>query len=413
MRDADRERTALLRRGDGRLVAGVARGVALHLGVSVAVVRVLFALLAVNGLGLVAYLALWLVVPGDPTAPALRRPRDLRRAMLRDRAGDPPHRRRVLLGYVLTGAVLGSVLGATGIGVGSQSVLPLAVAVVGALLIWWRSPEAQRTAWSRDARRYGRRLSRYRPLLVVLAGVALVVGAVASFLAANDALTQARDGAIAIGATLVGSLLVTAPWSLRLVRELRAERRARIREQERAEVAAHVHDSVLQTLALLQSSAADPTAVRRLARRQERELRAWLYPSGEDDSRATFATALRAAAAEVEDAHGVTVEVVVVGDAPMDDNLAATVAAAREGLLNAAKSSGAGEVSVFAEVGENGVEVFVRDRGRGFDPDTVAPDRHGIRESIVGRMNRHGGRAAIRTGPSGTEVSLRLPRRSS
>jgi signal transduction histidine kinase len=252
-------------------------------------------------------------------------------------------------------------------------------------------------------------------LLIVLGGIGLVIIGVTSFLAANDALAQARDGALAIGATLVGVLLVTGPWLWRLVRELSAERRARIRVQERAEVAAHVHDSVLQTLALLQSRADDPHEVRRLARRQERELREWLYTSPAEQAstnETSFASSLRRAAADVEDAHAVSVDVVVVGDAPLDDSLVATVAAAREGMVNAAKSSGAPNVSVFAEVTDRGVEVFVRDRGHGFDPEQIPADRRGIRESIVGRMTRNGGKAAIRSGPTGTEIALTVPRQA-
>jgi len=405
-------RPPLLRKRGGRLVAGVARGIADHVGVNVTIVRIIFAAIAANGVGFLAYLAFWLLVPGEDGAMPLRRPRDAARALLWARPGDEPHRRRKLVMYVAIGAVIGSILGATGVGLGSHSVLPLSIAGVGALLIWWRSPETQRAQWTQDAKRYGSKISARGPLLVVLGGVGLVIVGVASFLAANDALAQARDGALAIGATLVGVLLVTGPWLFRMVRDLNAERRARIREQERAEVAAHVHDSVLQTLALLQSQAADPDAVRRLARRQERELRDWLYPATTTDATGTttFAAALRAAAADVEDAHVISVDVVVVGDAPLDETLTATVAAAREGMVNAAKASGAPTVSVFAEVSDKRVEVFVRDRGKGFDPDQVPDDRRGIRESIVGRMTRHGGRAAIRSGPTGTEVALSLPR---
>jgi signal transduction histidine kinase/phage shock protein PspC (stress-responsive transcriptional regulator) len=411
-------RPALVRRGDGRLIAGVAMGISRHLGVNVVLVRVVFALLAVNGIGALVYLAFWVVVRDDDSdlsrAIRLHRPRDVVRGILRSRAGDDPHRRRKLAGYVLIGVAAASILGAAGIRFGGTSVLPLSVAGVGALLIWWRSPEAQRAEWTREARHYTSRFSLRGPLLVVLGGIGLVVVGVTSFLAANDALAQARAGALAIGATVVGVLLVTGPWLWRLVRELTAERTARIREQERAEVAAHVHDSVLQTLALLQSQAADPDAVRRLARRQERELREWLYPTKPDaaSGSATFATALRQAAADVEDAHAVSVDVVVVGDAPLDDALVATIAAAREGMVNAAKSSGAPNVSVFAEVTDRGVEVFVRDRGRGFDPERVPDDRRGIRESIVGRMTRNGGKAAIRSGPTGTEIALTVPRQA-
>jgi len=411
--DVRDSRPPLLRRSDGRLIAGVARGIADHLGINVTIVRVVFAALGVNGVGVLAYVAFWILVPGEDGATRLRHPRDAIRALLRSGPGDDPHRRRKLLAYLLVGIAVASVLGATGIGIGSHTVLPLSVACIGALLIWWRAPEAQRTKWTRDARHYGSKLTRRGPLLVVLGGTGLVVVGVTSFLAANNALAQARDGALAIGATFVGVLLITGPWLFRLFRELTAERRERIREQERAEVAAHVHDSVLQTLALLQSQASDPDAVRRLARRQERELRDWLYPdAGNDSSTMTFATALRATAADVEDNHAIAVDVVIVGDGPLDDTLSATVAAAREGMVNAAKSSGASTISVFAEVGDKGVEVFVRDRGHGFDPEKVPDHRRGIRDSIVGRMARHGGKAAIRSGPTGTEVALTLPRQA-
>jgi signal transduction histidine kinase len=380
------------------------------------IVRVVFALLAVNGVGALAYLAFWLLVRDDDSELSrplrLHHPRDVPRTILRRRPGDVAHRRRKLLGYAVIGVAAASLLGAAHVGFGGNSVLPLSVAGAGALLIWWRSPEAQRAQWTRDARHYTSRFSRRGPLLIVLGGIGLVIVGVTSFLAANDALAQARAGALAIGATLVGVLLVTGPWLWRLIRELSAERRARIREQERAEVAAHVHDSVLQTLTLLQSKADDPQEVRRLARRQERELREWLYTSPAAQRSASFASSLRQAAADVEDAHAVSVDVVVVGDAPLDDSLAATVAAAREGMVNAAKSSGAPTVSVFAEVSDRGVEVFVRDRGRGFDPDQIPADRRGIRESIVGRMTRNGGKAAIRSGPTGTEIALTVPRQA-
>jgi signal transduction histidine kinase/phage shock protein PspC (stress-responsive transcriptional regulator) len=407
----------LLRRSDGRLVAGVTTGIAQHLGVPVAVVRIVFALLMVNGIGGLAYIGLWLLVPEENDDGSgrsrLRSPRQALRTVLRQRPGDDPHRRGKLLGYVLLGIATSSLLGFFGLNFGSNSLLPLSIAGVGALLIWTRASEAQREQWSSDARRVGSRLGRRGPLLVILAGIGLVILGVTSFLASHDALTQARNGAIAIGATLVGVALVAGPWLWRLVHELSAERRERIREHERAELAAHVHDSVLQTLALIQSQAADPDAVRRLARGQERELRSWLYTAApaSSDGQLTLGTALRSTAAEVEDAHGVVIDVVMVGDAPLDDALTATVAAAREGMVNAAKSSGTPSISVFAEVSTKKVEVFVRDRGRGFDVDEVPGDRRGIRDSIVGRMSRHGGRGSVRSGAAGTEVALTMSRK--
>jgi signal transduction histidine kinase len=243
-------------------------------------------------------------------------------------------------------------------------------------------------------------------------GAALVVGGGLVFLWLNDALAPARDLVLAVVVMVVAAALILAPFWLRLVRGLAAERSERIRSQERAEVAAHLHDSVLQTLALVQRRADDPRAVAALARRQERELRAWL--NGSDSTGAepeTLAAALTRAAAEVEDDHGATIEVVTVGDRPLDDRTEAVAAAAREALTNAAKFAGDGPITLFAEMGPERVEVFVRDRGAGFDPAAVPPDRRGVRESIVGRMARHGGRAELNAAPgAGTEVELVLER---
>jgi len=210
---------------------------------------------------------------------------------------------------------------------------------------------------------------------------------------------------------VAGLGLIVWPWVYRLTSDLSEERRARIRSQERADVAAHLHDSVLQTLALIQKQAHDPRMVSTLARAQERDLRAWLY---DDPARTpdTLAAALRVAAADVEDRHGVAVEVVTVGDRPLDAEVEALALACREAMQNAARHSGADKVDVFAEVTADGVEVYVRDRGRGFDPEAVPLDRLGVRGSIVDRMRRHGGAAEIRSGPGeGTEVRLSLHRR--
>ncbi|HEY6738613.1 MAG TPA: LuxR C-terminal-related transcriptional regulator [Actinopolymorphaceae bacterium] len=188
------------------------------------------------------------------------------------------------------------------------------------------------------------------------------------------------------------------------------ERRERIRSQERADMAAHLHDSVLQTLALIQKQAHDQRAVVRLARAQERDLRQWLY-SETDDEDTTVKSALRTAAAEVEDTHGITIEVVVVGDAPLSEGLTALVRAAREAMVNAAKHSGAPRIDVYAEVDDGQVEVFVRDRGAGFDPDAVPEDRLGVRRSIHERMERHGGGPHRRTGRTTREYVMNPARR--
>ncbi|MDD9206841.1 ATP-binding protein, partial [Georgenia sp. 10Sc9-8] len=216
-------------------------------------------------------------------------------------------------------------------------------------------------------------------------------------------------GAAAGLAILAGVAIVLAPVLLRLVRELSTEREARARESERADIAAHLHDSVLQTLSMIRSRAGEEEAVRRLARAQERELRDWLYTDRPAPGTST-AEEVRRVAAEVEDRFGTAIEVVTAGDAEPDERTAALAAAAREALTNAV-AHGRPPVSLYVEIGAEEAEVFVRDRGDGFDLEAVPPDRHGVRESIMGRMRRHGGTATVRSRASGTEVHLRMPRK--
>jgi signal transduction histidine kinase len=233
----------------------------------------------------------------------------------------------------------------------------------------------------------------------------------AGFLASRGQLGAARDGLASTLVVVIGLAVLTAPFWLRMTADLRAERRERIRSQERAEVAAHVHDSVLQTLALIQKAAEDPREVTRLARGQERELRGWLYRPAGVGTDVQLAAALEQAAAEVEEAHRTPVEVVVVGDCPADPGVGALVAAAREAMVNAAKHSGAALVQVYAEVEPGRVAVFVRDRGAGFNPSLVPADRYGLAQSVIGRMERNGGSAEVRSAPGeGTEVRLEVPR---
>jgi signal transduction histidine kinase len=240
------------------------------------------------------------------------------------------------------------------------------------------------------------------------AGAALTVVGAILVARALPTLGSIQSFAVPVIVLLAGSVLLFGPWWLRMERALVSERTARIRAQERAEVAAHLHDSVLQTLALIQRRADDPAEVAQLARRQERDLRAWL--NADDTATAdTLHGALLRAAREVEERHGVEVEVVCVGDRPLDDDTAALAAAAREAIFNAAKFAGAGRIDVYAEASSDRAEVFVRDRGAGFDLAAVPADRRGVRESIIGRMQRHGGRAEVRSQPGGgTEVELAL-----
>jgi signal transduction histidine kinase len=243
-------------------------------------------------------------------------------------------------------------------------------------------------------------------------GVALVIAAGFVFLQATGALGAARDVGLAVIAAVVVLGVIFAPWILRLVRSLTQERSQRIRSQERAEMAAHLHDSVLQTLAMVQRSAGDPTEVAAIARRQERELRAWLAGRPAPGQAARLAAALEATAADVEERYSVPVEVVVVGDRELDANHEAVVAAAREAMTNAAKFGAGSTVDVYAESASGRTQVFIRDRGPGFDPASVPGDRRGVRDSIVGRMERHGGRARVGSAPGGgTEVELVLEER--
>jgi signal transduction histidine kinase len=240
------------------------------------------------------------------------------------------------------------------------------------------------------------------------AGVVLAVVAVVAFIDRNVG-AAGHQAALESSAVAIALLLVLGPWAWRLALERDAERTGRIRQQERAEMAARVHDSVLQTLALVQREASDPRRVATLARRQERELRAWLYPSARADGE-SLASAIEAAAAEVEELHGLPVEVVRTGDVALDERVEAVVLAAREAMANAAEHSGAEEVSTFVDVGDDEIAVYVRDRGRGFDPDDVPSGSHGVAQSIRGRMERAGGSATIASSPGGTEVELRLRR---
>ena len=272
------------------------------------------------------------------------------------------------------------------------------MAGAGVVLLWWRSDETDRSAWIGGGG--------YKAWLRVVLGVVVLGGALWLTLFQAGVSGALGDVIVAILLAALGAALVAGPWLLRLTRDLRAERQERIRSQERADVAAHLHDSVLQTLALIQRQAGDPQTVTQLARTQERELRTWLFDPA-DPASADLKAALTRAVGEVEAMHKVPIELVVVGDAPADEVVNAIVLAAREAMVNASKHSGAARIDVYAEAGPEQVEIDVRDRGTGFDLDTVGADRQGIRGSIVDRVVRHGGRAEITSKPGeGTEVRL-------
>jgi len=374
----------LYRSRRGRLAGGICRGLALHLGVSVWLVRAAFAVFTwIGGLGVFAYAGFWIFVPlGEVPEQARSAPR--------------PQVRLALL--ALTGLGLLVLFGVPMTRPGSwRTVLPLAAVGLGLAVLWRQADDEQRGADPAPRVAHAARIA---------LGAAIALGGFVALTISHASWAETGRTLLAAVALLVGAALIGLPYFLRILRDLAHERTARAREQERAEVAAMMHDSVLHTLTLIQRQHDNPAQVARLARAQERELRDWLY--GERKTAAeSFAEALRACAAEVEDRHGARLEVVTVGDAPLDPQLEACVAAAREAMVNAAKYAAAAPISVYAELAEERVEVFVKDRGPGFDPDRVAPDRMGVRESIRGRMDRHGGRAEIRTAPGeGTEVRL-------
>jgi signal transduction histidine kinase/phage shock protein PspC (stress-responsive transcriptional regulator) len=387
----------LRRDREDAVLGGVCAGFGRRLGIDPIVLRVVFiAASAAGGLGVIAYGLAWALMPaeGASRVPALRVP-----------GGPDSWSVATGIGMLMLAVLL--LFREWGLWVGDALVWPVVLAAAGGALIWRQSANAADPAPARAERRRAGGSALGRAAL----GVALVVGAALIFLYFNDALRPARDVLLPVVVVLVAGTLILAPWWIRLVRGLADERAERVRSQERAELAAHLHDSVLQTLALMQRQADNPREVAGLARRQERELRAWLNGGRPFGERSTLAAALELAAAEAEEAHGVAVDVVVVGDCPLDDAAEALVAAAREAIVNAAKFAGPHPVSVFAEIGDERIEVFVRDRGPGFDLETVPADRRGVRESIVGRMRRHGGDASIHAAAgTGTEVELTLGR---
>jgi signal transduction histidine kinase/phage shock protein PspC (stress-responsive transcriptional regulator) len=383
-----RVRPPFRRSGDGALVAGVARGLAAHLGVDPIWVRLAFGVLAVTGgTGLLCYGALWVLVPlGEETG---------RPVPARERLELP------LVGLVCAGLAL--VLNPLGVVPRGAAVIALPVTALGVGLVWQQADRSQRRRWTGagDGGGLGR----------VVLGVLLLVGGAVGFLAANADLGSFTGSILAVVLAVAGVGLTFAPWWRRVVIDLAEERRERIRSEERAELAAHLHDSVLQTLALIQRNAESPGDVQRLARSQERELRSWLFGDRSGREGGQLGAAIRAVAAEVEERHDIAIEVVAVGDMPLDERAGALVRAAREAMVNAAKFASVPEVAVYVEVEPEEAVVYVRDTGVGFDPDEVPEDRRGVSDSILGRMARHGGSASIRSAPGeGTEVELRLPR---
>ena len=397
------------RRGvDNAVVGGVCGGLAIRLGVRERTVRVAFCVLALlQGTGLILYGLLWLTVAraGEDRSIARRlvgRRHELPRVMIAVVA--------LILVLVIVNPLSTPVIGGFAI--------PVLLSLAALAAVWRGASPDERDAL-RDfivtvpgiaAPKAHDRKGLWLRLAV---GLVLVVVGLRALSRLHGVLGGTAPAVFGTLVLLAGVLVLLAPWWLATLNELTGERRARVRIEERAKVAAHLHDSVLQTLTLIERAADDRDAVVRLARRQERELRHWLFSDGEtgDEAPATLAAALRLLEDEIEVDYGVRVELVIVGDCPVDEALNDFVAAGREAVINAARWSGAPMVSIYSEVEAERVTLFVRDLGRGFELASVPADRHGIALSIKERLARRGGSATIKSSAgSGTEVELTLPR---
>lgn len=424
-------RPALLRSNDA-MIAGVCAGLAAHLGITVNVARIgMVCLTLAGGAGIFLYGWLWVLVPtqeeklrqgpapvgprltfpatrgavgssagssGSPLASPTAEPSSGSRGSSQSLIG----KREVLLGTALllvAAVVIAQQLGAN---LPLDTLLPVGVVGAGAVLAWTQLDETRRAGLMNRAG-----ASQAGGLARLVAGLLLVTVGVLILVSGSISWELTWSTLIATGAVLAGVFLVLAPWGLKFWRDLETERSGRARETERAEIAAHLHDSVLQTLALIQNRAGSEQDVVRLARAQERELRNWLYADPTHQS-GNLAERIRAVAAEIEDSYGTPIDVVVVGDAELSARQEILAQAAREAVLNAAKHAG-GNISVYLEAAPTGSTIFVRDRGSGFDPETIPEDRMGIRVSLYSRMDRHGGEVSIRSNPEGTEVKLVMP----
>jgi signal transduction histidine kinase len=390
---------------DDRVVAGVCAGVGRQFGVDPMVVRLAAVVLTLaNGVGIVGYVVAWALLP-DAGA---------------DLSGDASRARRqtseraIGVGLITLGLLL--LIRQVGLLLPSGLVWSVTVSAIGFSVVWARTTDAGRArlrdfalGGTDEGDAPGRKMFVLR---AILGGSMLILG-LALLFASGGLLSVVGQLGLAVAATGVGIGLLLGPWIVGLWRDLDTERRQRIRSEERSEMAAHLHDSVLQTLTLIQRHADAPQRARMLARRQERELRAWLFDERgpEEGAPSTLVAALEHVVTEVEDEHEVDVDLVLVGDASIDRPLEGFVSALREATHNAARHSGAPEVSVYVEVEPDKVSAYVRDRGKGFDLDAVEPGRLGVSGSIIGRMQRLGGKAEVHSTPGdGTEVVLEVPR---
>jgi signal transduction histidine kinase len=377
------------------MVGGVAAGIAHRLRLDPVLIRVAFGvLLLARGAGGLIYLLAWaLSVEEEPHPVAAR-------------SGT-----RQIMGVACVTAGLLLVMRSLGWWFGDAVVWPLATAALGSTFVWARADESERARWAESAER-ARPWDSPAAILRLVIGFGLVIAGTATVLHEYSPVGIGRV-ALPISVTIIGLLLALGPWVLRLTKQLGEERGERIRADERSAISAHLHDSVLQTLAMIQRTESQQE-VTALARRQERELRAWLYGRPIGTHEGTLRSALEAAAARVEEMHQIPIETVIVGEIDLDETLRTAVQAAGEAMNNAARHSGAAGVTVYAEVEPASVTIYVRDQGKGFDVGSTPEDRRGIVDSIIGRVQRHGGTAEVNSEIGvGTEVKIVMPRTSS
>lgn len=378
-----RVRQFVVRRPQDRVVLGLAGGIADRLGIPDAYVRAAFVALAMaGGAGIILYLIGTAIAVEADQLPA-----------------ETPNSRQT---FALITMFFGLMAFFRGMDLwfGDSIVWSATLLAFGGAAMW------DRTNLFDSAHDAG--VAPTRPRIV--AGALLLLAGLASFSSSISAIQSLGPAITAAALTAAGFTIIFGPWVSSLIKDLGDERRERIRADERSDVAAHLHDSVLQTLALIQRTD-DPKRMVTLARAQERDLRNWLYGPKDQTTALGLRQALESAASNIEDTHDVPVDVVVVGEAALSERSAALVAATGEAITNAAKHSGAQKVSVFAEVTDEDIEVFVTDQGSGFDTTDIPSSRHGIKDSLIGRMQRHGGEAEVSSElGEGTEVRLTLPR---
>jgi signal transduction histidine kinase len=400
----------LRRDPDNRVLGGVAGGVSACTGIDVMWVRIGFVLLSImSGVMVLGYAMAWLLLPMQGSTTSIAS----------SAVGDRRGIRLVMAVCIPLLVVMQLVVSSLHVGFVGFIGWPTVLAAGVLVLVWRNADPSEKQFIDSDVvpllgpDSHGGR--RKWLVLRIAAGVAVAALGIYLLVKGHTTVTALRPVG---GAALVvaASVIIFGPWWLSLIRDLIVERQARVRAEEREQMAAHVHDSVLQTLALIQRSADDPQNVVRLARAQERELRSWLFegrpPGAIGEDATTLSAGVDLLQRHVEADHGITVQVVLVGDCDLDEGLRALLDAAKEASVNAAKWAGVDQVSLYAEVEPDQVMLYVRDRGRGFDPDAVPDGRQGIAQSIKARMERHGGAAVIRSAPGdGAEVQLSMPRK--